>query len=95
MIFCHIDVDECVLDMPCDENARCSNSGGGFNCTCNRGYSGNGEICIGMFLIITFIVNLMNARHCGGLKHLAGPATWRACLQVPKTHTQSKQIIFL
>ena len=42
------DVDECVLfnaSTVCGENAECSNVRGGFNCTCDSGYSGNGLTC--------------------------------------------------
>ena len=41
------DVDECSLEdvSLCDGNAVCSNEVGGFSCSCNAGYSGNGLIC--------------------------------------------------
>ena len=41
------DVDECSLGIMtlCDENAVCSNEVGGFDCSCNNGYSGNGLSC--------------------------------------------------
>ena len=45
-----IDVDECQLDY-CDLNALCTNSIGSFDCSCDRGYTGDGiygsEGCIG------------------------------------------------
>lgn len=38
------DVDECMLDMhDCHENATCVNTDGGFNCSCPRGFTGNGR----------------------------------------------------
>ena len=41
-----IDVDECVFGMHnCDGNATCYNTDGSFNCLCNEGYYGNGELC--------------------------------------------------
>ena len=39
------DVDECTYMMPCDKNAKCSNSDGSFSCACNPGYIGNGKTC--------------------------------------------------
>ena len=42
------DLDECSLGTGnCDSNATCSNTPGSFDCTCNPGYSGNGESCSG------------------------------------------------
>ena len=35
--------------MLCDENAECSNEIGGFDCTCNTGYSGQGLMCSKFF----------------------------------------------
>ena len=31
---------------PCDENATCENFAGGFGCTCDAGYSGDGNTCV-------------------------------------------------
>lgn len=40
------DIDECLKDNGgCDINANCTNTQGGFNCTCNIGYSGDGLTC--------------------------------------------------
>ena len=39
------DVDECELGI-CDENATCKNAVGGFNCSCNQGFTGDGLECI-------------------------------------------------
>ena len=45
-----MDVDECQLEY-CDLNAVCTNSVGSFDCSCDRGYTGDGvegsEGCIG------------------------------------------------
>ena len=35
---------ECATT-PCDSNASCSNSDGSYSCTCNTGYTGDGQIC--------------------------------------------------
>ena len=48
---CGNDVDECTNTDPlrashtCDGNATCSNTVGGFNCSCNEGYIGDGFAC--------------------------------------------------
>ena len=41
------DIDECVEQSPCDENAQCANTIGTFTCACNEGYSGDGMTCSG------------------------------------------------
>lgn len=45
--FCPVDVNECDLSMPCDENALCTNTIGAFECSCNLGFTGNGSLCSG------------------------------------------------
>ena len=44
-----IDLNECAnsASNSCSSNATCTNTPGGFYCTCNQGYTGNGEICTG------------------------------------------------
>ncbi|XP_077996694.1 uncharacterized protein LOC144450002, partial [Glandiceps talaboti] len=40
------DIDECAENIDnCHDEATCLNIGGGFNCTCKVGYSGNGTFC--------------------------------------------------
>ena len=47
------DIDECTDGTHnCDSNATCANTVGSFTCTCNAGYTGNGTICTGKFIII-------------------------------------------
>ena len=42
------DIDECgERTHNCHENATCSDVVGGFNCTCNTGFTGNGTFCEG------------------------------------------------
>ena len=41
------DIDECVEQSPCDENAQCTNTPGSFTCDCIEGYSGDGITCEG------------------------------------------------
>ena len=44
-----LDIDECQDgNNSCDINAGCSNTDGGYNCTCQHGYYGNGTICTGI-----------------------------------------------
>ena len=41
-----VDLDECTLGVhDCDNNAVCSNYGGGYNCSCKRDYFGDGKSC--------------------------------------------------
>ena len=47
---CHIiDFDECASpdDSNCNTYATCTNTPGGFTCTCNQGYTGDGVACVG------------------------------------------------
>ena len=46
-----LDLDEC-LDHPCDKNATCSNTIGSFNCTCNKGFEGDGKNCEGIEIFL-------------------------------------------
>ena len=41
------DVNECTGSNKCHLNAKCTNKIGGYNCTCNSGYNGDGFNCIG------------------------------------------------
>jgi len=43
------DIDECQegLSDRCDPNSVCSNTIGGYECTCRPGYSGDGSVCHG------------------------------------------------
>jgi EGF domain/RTX calcium-binding nonapeptide repeat (4 copies) len=42
-----VDIDECAENRDnCDANATCSNTAGGFTCTCNTGFEGNGVTCV-------------------------------------------------
>jgi hypothetical protein len=43
-----LDIDECEPAMhECDGNATCNNTRGGYNCSCDNGFSGNGYDCEG------------------------------------------------
>ncbi|XVF36908.1 hypothetical protein REPUB_Repub19eG0099300 [Reevesia pubescens] len=38
-----LDINECKISSPCDENADCYNSPGSFKCICRGGYEGDGK----------------------------------------------------
>lgn len=43
-----LDKDECTYDLDnCHADALCTNTKGSFNCTCLRGYEGDGIKCTG------------------------------------------------
>src|SRR5687768_17383708 len=42
-----VDIDECTRGLDdCDANATCGNTSGGFACTCNVGFNGDGRACL-------------------------------------------------
>ena len=41
------DIDECSSKNECDVNARCTNIIGSYNCTCKKGFGGDGRNCSG------------------------------------------------
>ena len=48
------DIDECKTSNAtntCDSEASCTNTKGSYNCSCNRGYEGNGDNCSGKIRI--------------------------------------------
>jgi len=50
-MFLFVDDDECTDNTDnCDNNAACVNTAGGFTCTCNGGYTGDGITCTGKYL---------------------------------------------
>ena len=54
-----IDVDECTAGTAnCDADATCTNTDGGYNCTCNSGYSGDGFNCTGSLPTFDFLIVL-------------------------------------
>jgi len=43
---CSEDIDECILSTnSCSPDALCTNTWGGYSCTCNAGYEGDGQTC--------------------------------------------------
>jgi len=44
------DIDECAADMDdCHAQAVCMDIDGGYICTCNTGYTGDGQVCSGKY----------------------------------------------
>ena len=47
-IYPFADIDECTTNIhSCDVNASCNNTIGSHNCTCNSGFYGSGQECLG------------------------------------------------
>uniref|UniRef100_A0A1I7X8T5 EGF-like domain-containing protein n=1 Tax=Heterorhabditis bacteriophora TaxID=37862 RepID=A0A1I7X8T5_HETBA len=40
-----VDIDECRLENTCDKRAECTNTPGGYKCTCDPGLTGDGKNC--------------------------------------------------
>ena len=50
-VFIIADINECEIATDnCHLNATCTNNDGGFTCTCDAGFSGNGVSCDGKFV---------------------------------------------
>lgn len=45
-----VDINECE-GSPCSENGECLNTNGSFICACGEGYTGDGIICEGCYLL--------------------------------------------
>ena len=61
--FCiRLDIDECTSNNgACDDLADCSNTEGGFTCTCQDGYTGDGFNCTGKLnSILTLALRSLN-----------------------------------
>ena len=47
------DIDECLSgDDNCSDNANCTNTDGGYNCSCHIGYTGDGFNCTSILMLI-------------------------------------------
>ena len=54
------DIDECAAGMDdCHEEASCMDTDGGYTCTCNTGYTGDGQECSGKQFFMKFTSALM------------------------------------
>ena len=49
------DIDECI-SRPCDTNATCDNFVGSYNCTCKKGFTGDGTNCTGNLITDTEMI---------------------------------------
>ena len=43
-----VDVNECLKNNDCADDANCHNTPGSYKCTCKKGYHGNGRKCQGL-----------------------------------------------
>lgn len=49
------DIDECASNTDnCSANANCTDIDGGFICTCETGFTGNGQTCTGTNIYLAF-----------------------------------------
>lgn len=49
----HADIDECSASTGlCPQQALCMNTDGNYTCTCNSGYTGDGEACNGKLVCV-------------------------------------------
>lgn len=56
----NVDVNECSEDRhDCHHNATCTDTEGSFNCTCNTGYSGDGNSCQGQFTYSLYSIQIL------------------------------------
>ena len=60
-----IDVDECSNSTlnTCDVNAECVDNEGSFRCLCNSGYTGDVNVCEGMFLTVLAMKFVIDERY--------------------------------
>ena len=49
----------------CHKYAKCTDLGpGNYKCTCNKGYTGNGKTCTGLFLTHIVLAEILSAQKC-------------------------------
>ena len=52
------DIDECLsCDDNCSDNANCTNTDGGYNCSCHIGYTGDGFNCTSILMLIGNVIS--------------------------------------
>ena len=45
-----VNINECLTTNECSANADCTDQTPGYNCTCKKGYRGDGKVCQGKLL---------------------------------------------
>ena len=61
LLNCFLDIDECATGTHnCSDYAVCNNTKGGHNCTCKKGFIGDGVNCTGNTFAFALII-LINA----------------------------------
>ena len=57
-----LDIDECLVNNPCQSSATCENNYGSYTCICNSGYEAHPTIdnlCVGKTYCCLFMVIVM------------------------------------
>ena len=96
-MFLFPDIDECSAGHKCDVNAVCKNTKGSYNCTCDKGYYGDGRNCTGnplnLFTIFLFSSNCLTQKVFGYLFQISTSVLQNTsvmsmlCAIIPKDHT--------
>ena len=62
LLNCFSDIDECATGTHnCSDHAVCNNNKGGHNCTCKKGFIGDGVNCTGNTFAFALIIKKKNA----------------------------------
>ena len=73
-----IDINECELErVNCHMNADCTDIIGSFECTCNRGFEGDGVNCTSMYMSLKMCYMNCNLMY--------NAASWVICIAVLQT----------
>lgn len=78
-----LDIDECAVN-PCDVKAACLNTNGLYECSCRRGFEGDGESCTGNRLLVN-----SSCKPCGDKRQRGGEiGDWQEqCTQLLPPHS--------
>jgi len=59
ILYYDADIDECTPETDtCHQEATCMDTDGSYICTCNSGYTGDGQICNGKQVLVHFAICL-------------------------------------